>query len=170
MSYRGFTLLEVLIILAIMAILMTIAFPLLQRFYINGNLRSAARDLIGDFNNQKQKAMSGDPKSGNLITEGTRIHRILVDMGANRYTLQRCKKTDNTCDDWDDIQVKNLNAYGSDVAFDAGSTKTTAFDFQPRGTVTFLNEGTIGLRNNRGSTAQITASISGRTFVEFSMQ
>ena len=161
MSARGFTLLEVMIILGLMAILMSIAYPLLQRFYINGNLRSAARDLNGDINNQSQRAMSGDPVVG-----GTRIHRILLDVGANSYTLQRCATTDNVCGNWEDIQVKNLNAYGNDVAFDPGNTKLV-FDFQTRGTI---SDGTIVLRNSRGSTATITSSISGRTFVEFSMQ
>ena len=170
MSSRGFTLLEVMIILGLMAILMSIGYPLLQRFYINGNLRSATRDLIGDFNSQKQRAMSGvmseDPAPA---FRGTRIHRISLDMGANSYTLQRCATTDNACGNWEDIPgipVKNLNAYGSDVAFDPGNTKLV-FDFQTRGTV---SDGTIVMKNNRGSTATITANISGRTFVEFSMQ
>ena len=165
MSSMGFTLLEVMIILGLMAILMTIAYPSLQRYYINGNLRSAARDLIGDFNNQRQNAMSGDPDVG-----GTRIHRIILDLGANTYTLQRCATTENMCSNWNDIPglaVKNLIAYGNDVVFDPANTNKLIFDFQPRGTV---SDGAIGLRNNRGSTATITANISGRTFVEFKMQ
>ena len=164
MSSRGFTLLELMIILGMMAILISISYPLLQRFYINGNLRSAARDLVGDFNNQSQRAMSGDPSAG-----GARIHRILLDIEANHYTLQRCATPDNICSNWEDIPgipVKSLNAYGNDVAFGPGTNKLV-FDFQTRGTV---SDGTIVLRNNRGSTATITSGISGRTFVEFNMQ
>jgi prepilin-type N-terminal cleavage/methylation domain-containing protein len=168
MSFRGFTLLELMIILGLMAILMSIGYPPLQRFYINGNLRSATRDLIGDFNNQKQRAMSG-VMSGNTATEGTRVHRLLLDLGANSYTLQRCTTTDIPCGNWEDIPgipVKNLNAYGSDVAFDPGNAKLV-FDFQSRGTV---SDGTIVLRNNRGSAATITINISGRTYVDFDMR
>jgi Tfp pilus assembly protein FimT len=162
MSSGGFTLLELMIILGLMAILMAIAYPAVQRFYINGNLRSAARGVIGDFNDQKQRAMTGDP-----AVLGTRIHRIFLNMGANSYTLQRCATTDNVCLNWEDIQVKNLNAFGNDVVFDPGNTNKSIFDFQTRGTV---SDGVIGLTNVRTSTAAITASISGRTFVEFTMR
>jgi type II secretory pathway pseudopilin PulG len=161
-SSVGFTLLEVMIILGIMAILMTIAFPSLQRMYVNGNLRSAARDLIGDFNNQKQRAMSGDPAVG-----GARVHRLVLNIGGNSYILQRCTTTDNICGTWEDMQVKSLKDYGNDISFDPANTNKLAFDFQTRGTV---SDGSIGLINNRGSMATVTTNISGRTFAEFIMQ
>ena len=166
MSSRGFTLLELMIILGIIGILVTIAYPSFQRYHGNGNLRSAARDLIGDFNNLRQRAMSWD----NPAVVGTPIHRLSLDVGANSYTLQRCIKIGDICDNWEDIQTKSLSAFGNDIVFDPGNTKTTVFVFEPRGTVTFSSDGCFGLRNNRGSTAQITANISGRTFVEFTLQ
>ncbi|MCX5917089.1 MAG: prepilin-type N-terminal cleavage/methylation domain-containing protein [Deltaproteobacteria bacterium] len=167
MSPRGFTLIELMIVLGLLAIVSAIGYPLLQRTVINGNLRSAARDLIGDFNNQKQRAMSGD-----AAATGSRVHRLSLSLGTNSYTLLRCKTTDIPCPDWEPPQVKNLSAFGNDIVFDPASPQTTIFDFQPRGTVTFLNnelEGTIVLRNNRGSTATIIANLSGRTFVDFNM-
>jgi prepilin-type N-terminal cleavage/methylation domain-containing protein len=169
MSSRGFTLIEMIIILGIMAILLTIAYPSFQRYAINGNLRSAARDLVGDFNNQKQRAMSG-VKSENPANEGARAHRILLDLGANSYTLQRCTTTENICGNWEDlpgISVKNLNAYGNDVAFDPTKPNTLVFDFQTRGTV---SEGSIFLVNSRDSKATVTLNISGRTYVDFDMR
>jgi prepilin-type N-terminal cleavage/methylation domain-containing protein len=167
MSPGGFTLTELMIVLGLLAIVSAIGYPLLQRTVINGNLRSAARDLIGDFNNQKQRATSGD-----TATAGSRVHRISLSLGTNSYTLQRCTGTDIPCTGWEPLQVKSLNAFGNDIVFDPGSTKPTVFDFQPRGTVTFLNEaeGTIVLKNNRGSKATIIANLSGRTFVDFDMQ
>jgi prepilin-type N-terminal cleavage/methylation domain-containing protein len=162
MSFGGFTLLEVMIVLGLLVILMGIAYPPFQRYFVNGNLRSAARDLMGDFSNQQQRAMAGDTAAG-----GARIHRLVLDLAANGYTLQRCTTTDSLCPSWENIQVKSFNGYGNDVALDPAKNQTRVFDFQSRGTVT---EGVIDLRNNRGSTATITAGISGRTFVEFSMQ
>jgi prepilin-type N-terminal cleavage/methylation domain-containing protein len=167
-SPGGFTLTELMIVLGLLAIVSAIGYPLLQRTVINGNLRSAARELIGDFNQQKQRAMSGD-----TAATGSRVHRISLSLGTNSYTLQRCTGTDIPCNGWEPLQVKNLNAFGNDIVFDPASPQTTIFDFQPRGTVTFLNnetEGTIVLRNNRGSTATIIANLSGRTFVDFDMQ
>lgn len=167
MSPRGFTLIELMIVLGLLAIVSAIGYPLLQRTVINGNLRSAARDLIGDFNNQKQRAMSGD-----AAATGSRVHRLSLSLGTNSYTLQRCTGTAIPCTGWEDLQTKTLNSFGNGIVFDPGNTKPTTFDFQPRGMVTFLNnetEGTIVLRNNRGSTATIIANLSGRTFVDFNM-
>ena len=154
--------LELMIVLALLAIVASIGFPSLMRFYSNGNLRSAARDLMGDFSNQKQRAATGD-----AAVTGARLHRISLNLAENSYTLQRCTTADSPCNGWEEIQVKNLRDFGNDIVFDPGNTKTTVFDFQTRGTVMFSDEGKIGLRNNRGSTAAITANISGRTFLEF---
>jgi len=164
-SPGGFTLMELMIVLGILATVSAIGYPLLQRAVINGNLRSAARDMVGDFNHQKQRAMAGD-----TTTEGSRVHRVSLNLGTNSYTLRRCKGTDIPCNDWESLQTKNLSAFGNDIVFELGDTKTTTFDFQPRGTVTFLNEGQIVLRNNQGSTATLITNLSGRTSVEFDMQ
>jgi prepilin-type N-terminal cleavage/methylation domain-containing protein len=163
----GFTLLELMIVLGLLAIVSTIGYPLVQRVYVNGNLRSAARDLVGDFNQQKQRAMAGEPAA-----PGSRIHRIALDLGTNRYTLRRCTGSAIPCNQWDDLQVKNLSAFGNDIVFVPEGTNPTIFDFHPRGMVTFLDEveGRIGLRNSRGSTAAITTNLSGRTSVEFHME
>jgi prepilin-type N-terminal cleavage/methylation domain-containing protein len=167
-SPGGFTLMELMIVLGLLATLSAIGYPLLQRAVINGNLRSAARDLIGDFNNQRQRATSGE-----TAAVGSRVHRISLSLGTNSYTLLRCTGTDIPCNGWEDLQVKNLSAFGNDIVFDSGGTHPTIFDFQPRGMVTFLNnelEGQIALRNNRGSTATLITNLSGRTSVEFHMQ
>jgi len=156
------------IVLGILAIVAGIGYPLLQRTMINGNLRYAARDMVGDFNQQKQRAMAGD-----TTTAGSRIHRVSLNLGANSYTLQRCTGAAIPCNGWEDLQTKNLSAFGNDIVFDPGSTQTTIFDFQPRGTVTFQNneaEGTIVLINNRESKATIIANLSGRAFVDFKMR
>jgi prepilin-type N-terminal cleavage/methylation domain-containing protein len=167
-SPRGFTLIELMIVLGILAIVAGIGYPLLQRTVINGNLRSAARDLVGDFNHQKQRAMAGDTTAA-----GSRVHRVSLNLGTNSYTLQRCTGTAIPCNGWEDLQTKNLSAFGNDIVFEPGDTKTTIFDFQPRGTVTFLNnetEGKILLKNNRGSTATLITNLSGRTSVDFRMR
>ena len=159
---RAFTTLELLVTLGILAVIMSIAYPSFQRYYANGNLRSAARDIVADFANQKQRAMTGD-----LAVWGVRVHRIVLDLGANQYTLQRCTTTASACTAWEDMQVKSLSQYGRDIVFDPGRTNPANIEFQTRGTV---NPATIVLTNGRRSTATIQSSISGRTHVEFNMQ
>lgn len=161
-SSRAFTILELLVILGILAVVMAFGFPSFQRYYTNGNLRSAARDIVADFANQKQRAMTGDP-----AVYGVRVYRLALNLGANQYTLQRCTTTANPCLAWENMQVKSLNQYGNDIVFDPGRTNPPNIEFQTRGTVT---PATIVLTNGRRSTATIQSNISGRTYVEFNMQ
>ena len=162
LSLRAFTIPELVVILGILALVMGIGYPSFQRYYTNGNLRSAARDIVADFANQKQRAMTGD-----LAVPGVRVHRLALNLGANQYTLQRCTTTANLCPAWEDMQVKSLNQYGNDIVFDPGRTNPPNVEFQTRGTVT---PATIVLTNGRRSTATIQSNISGRTYVEFNMQ
>jgi prepilin-type N-terminal cleavage/methylation domain-containing protein len=165
---RGFSLMELMIVLGILAVVSAIGYPVLQRYYFNSNLRSAARDMVGDFNYQREKAMAGD-----ATAPGPRVHRVSLNLGTNSYTLQRCMGTEIVCPGWEDLQTKNLSAFGNDIVFDPGKTKPTVFDFQPRGTVTFQNdetEGKIVLKNSRGSSATLVTNLSGRTSVDFHMQ
>jgi prepilin-type N-terminal cleavage/methylation domain-containing protein len=164
----GFSLMELMIVLGILAVVSAIGYPVLQRFYFNSNLRSAARDMVGDFNYQREKAMAGD-----AAAPGSRVHRVSLSLGTNSYTLQRCTGTAIPCNGWETLQTKNLSVFGNDIVFDPGGTNPTIFEFQPRGTVTFLNdalEGNIVLKNRRDSTATLTTNLSGRTSVDFRMQ
>jgi len=153
------------IVLGILAILMAIGYPAFQRIYINSHLRSAVREMVADFNLQRQRAMSGDSAAG-----GARIHRVSLNLGAKTYTLERCATTDNTCPGWETMDVKDFSAHGSDIDYEQSNPAwqySAPYDFYTRGT---LSERTIVLTNSRGSTAVITSYVSGRTFVEFKMQ
>jgi Tfp pilus assembly protein FimT len=162
LSPRAFTILELVVILGILAVVMGFGYPSFQRYYTNGHLRSAARGMVADFADQKQRAMTGD-----LAVQGVRVHRLILNLGANQYTLQRCTTTANPCLAWEDMQVKSLNQYGNDIVFDPARTDPPNIEFQTRGTVT---PATIVLTNGRRSTATIQSNISGRTYVDFSMQ
>jgi Tfp pilus assembly protein FimT len=160
---------ELMIVLGILAVVSAIGYPVLQRYYFNSNLRSAARDMVGDFNYQREKAMAGD-----ATAPGSRVHRVSLNLGTNSYTLERCTGIENVCPGWETLQAKNLSAFGNDIVFDPGDTNPTIFDFQPRGTVTFLNsdqkKGKVVLKNIRGSSATLITNLSGRTSVEFKMR
>ena len=158
----GLTLLEILIVIAIMAVVAAMAYPSFQRLAINNNLKTAARDLASDFAQMKGSAISGDAALG-----GSRMYRISLNVGGNSYQLQRCNNIGSPCGGWETIQTKNLANYSNDIVF-GGETNTVNYNFQPRGTIT--PGGTIHLVNSLGSEARLTTLITGRTNVQFNLQ
>jgi type IV pilus assembly protein PilE len=143
---RGFTLLELMITVAIIAIVAGIAYPSFSRMAVNGNLRSAARDIMGDIANLKERAMA----------ENTGFS-IVFDKNTNTYTFPGMAGGKSPASFGQGIQLTN-------AAFGAGTTIT----FLTRGTP--QQGGNIVLTNSRGSTATITCNISGRTYVQFAMR
>lgn len=151
---KGFTLIEIIIVLVLLAIVAAIALPTFQRLVVNSPLKTAARDLMAEFALQKEKAIAE-----------SRQYRIVLDVNNGSYDIQQCQNTGSTCSSWDSILVKNLNRYANDIAFQSASE--TNYIFQTRGTVSM---GTIILRNSRNSTAEIRINIAGRTNVQFNLQ
>jgi Tfp pilus assembly protein FimT len=151
---RGFTLTELLIILCLITVVGLIAVPSFKRMAINGNLKSAARDLASDFFNLKQRAMAEN-----------RMYRIPLNVAGNNYTLQQCNNTGSGCGGgYATTLTKNLTSVAADITFDAGGTTVADFFIQPRGAAT---TGIIVLRNSRGSTATINVNATGRANVQF---
>ncbi len=152
----GLTLIEVLIIVGLIIILGAIALPTIQRFTVNYNLRSAARDVAADFALQKERAISK-----------SRMYRITFNAAANNYSIRECAGSGSDCSQWNPLQVKNLSEFGKDISFQA--SKSTEWDYyiQTRGTVT---AGSVVLANQRGSNAKITVNIAGKTSIQFEMR
>jgi len=146
---RGFTLIELIITLALIIIMGALAVPFFQSYAINTNLKSAARDIQSDFSSLKQRAISKNT-----------AYAILFNAANNNYTFPR---------EPDDVLItKTPASFGKDItitnaAFGGGSTIT----FQTRGTV---SAGNVALNNSRGSTATINTTISGRTYVQFNLK
>ncbi len=152
---HGFTVTELLVTIAIIAIVAGIAYPSLNRMASNGNLRSAARDIMADIATVKEGAMAYNQQ-----------FTIPFDANANTYTLPVFPpKGDGT---WTTVTKSPVSfspgIHLTGVSFGAGSTVTCL----SRGT---LNQGgNIRLTNSRGSTATIICLVSGRTYVQFTMQ
>jgi prepilin-type N-terminal cleavage/methylation domain-containing protein len=152
----GYTIIELLITMVLIAIVALIAVPSFQRIAVNNNLKTAARDMASDFALYKERA----------IAENC-MYRIVLNVGGGTYDIQQCGATGSVCGGYNSIQVKNLIQYANDISFGAGGTTVTSYFFQTRGTVT---NGTIVLRNGRNSAGTITINITGRTNVQFNLQ
>ena len=143
---RGFSILELIVAMGILAIVMAIAYPSYNRMVANGNLRTAARDIQSDIASLK----------GRAVAENTQ-YTIFFDTGANSYTSTGLAAAKSPTSFGQGIQL-------TAATFGAGSTIT----FLTRGTL--LVAGNIQMVNSRGSTATIVCNISGRTYVQFNMQ
>jgi prepilin-type N-terminal cleavage/methylation domain-containing protein len=148
MAQKGFSILELFIALAIIAVIAAIGYPTFQRMAINGNLRSAAREIMGDIALLKERATAQNTQFS-----------ITFEPSNNRY---RC--SDMETDQWKSPTMIARDIQITKAAF--GKSKTIVFE--TRGTI--QQAGNIELANGRGSTATITCNIAGRMYVKFKMK
>ena len=148
---KGFSLIELMIVIGIIGIVSAIGVFSYQGYLANANLRTAARGLVSDINTMKQ---------GAVVKQDT-TYAIAFDKTANTYTMTGTN-----------VQTKSLappeQGYGGTYIFSLpGGGTTYTLSFLSRGTLSAL--GTIILKNNRGSSATIVFTITGKTYVTFAM-
>jgi len=158
-SQLGFSLVEMIIVLGLMAILATIAIPFFGGYLDNRDLKSAARDIAGDIFETKQRSIS----SGNFF-------RMDFNVANNNYTIKQCdaNNSDASCA----VQSnKSPSAFRNDIQITNATFSgavPTRITFQPRGTVDSgagaSNAGVV-LTNGRTSSATISVNLTGRTYV-----
>jgi len=102
-SASGFTMIEVLIVIVILAILMSIAIPGFSRWLPNYRLKGAARELYSNL----QLAKSGAIRD--------RADWAVEFPGGNTYRVVARYGTDNV-----EVKSVDLSEYGSGVSFGAG--------------------------------------------------
>jgi type IV fimbrial biogenesis protein FimT len=158
-SIRGFSLIELMVVIAVMSVLFTVATSSFVKFRKNINLRNAARAIASDFAHLKQKAVAES------------VHyKIKLSPGSNSYMIIKggSMGVSSEYDEMDAVtkSVKDLSN-NVVIASDPAPTYPSAqVVFQPRGTT---SAGTIVLVNDIGSKAQIVSNLTGRVRVSFAM-
>ncbi|MFP4088575.1 MAG: GspH/FimT family pseudopilin [Desulfobacteraceae bacterium] len=142
----GFTLLELMIIIAVMGILSAIAIPSFMSLLPGMRLNGAARTVMGDLMAARMKAVKLNQKT-----------KVFFDNNSFQYRICNDADNDGTVDDGEgDVINRDIQNEYHDVTFDLNNTSDPVFS--PRGTAT---NRTITLQNSEGS-KNITVSIAGR--------
>ena len=97
---EGFTLAEILITVAVIAIISAIAIPTYSRYSLNTDLKAAARNIQADFLDLRERAISENTK-----------YQITFDQNGNSYTIQRGTETGAP---YTPIEVRTFSDFGSD--------------------------------------------------------
>lgn len=145
---------ELLVVITLISIMAAFAVPVWQNYTANTNLKSAAREVMADLSNAKQRA----------VEENLDVYRLTFNAGGNSYALSR---TDTGVILW----TKSVADFGSGISIDGSNPPNfsggVVVSFRKRGT---LSAGSVRLRNGIGSTAAITVNLTGRTYVQYAMQ
>jgi prepilin-type N-terminal cleavage/methylation domain-containing protein len=161
--HKGFTMIEVLIVIAIIGILAAITNFAWHRLVFNTNLRAAAREIEADLKLIKERARA-DSSSGT-------VYSITFNLGANNYSMIGSTGTKSPTAFASDIRITSMvDGAGNNIT--SGTQTITCL---ARGTFrddTSANpaSGSLTLTNQRGSTATITFNATGRTYVSFASQ
>ena len=150
---RGFSLIELLIVMGIIGVLCLISISTFRGYWHNSNLRTAAREVMSDMALAKKRAVSESNSFCLQFADGTSAYSI------NATSCAAPTATQN----------KDLTNSGPGISVGNTSFTSSRVTFLARGTLG-TTAGTVTLTNLRGSTAAISVNVTGRTSVQFIMQ
>jgi len=145
LSKEGFSLIELMIVIAVMGILAAIAAPNLRNYMADRRLGGAAREVMTDLMLARMQA----------VNQNKRVGFALIDN--HRYQIFADNNQNGSADSGETVMTKDIHPDYYDVTF----TSTTTPVFIPNGTVFTATNGTVTVTNYRGS-KQVTTSSAGR--------
>jgi prepilin-type N-terminal cleavage/methylation domain-containing protein len=157
----GFSLIELIIVIGIISILAGIGSYSWQRYVANANLRTAARDMVADFNYMKTNAVSRPDFTHTIAFSRT--------ANPNTYILAAVDAGGNSASSFPQTRTPALAGSSVSISSLPGGGTSYTLTFLARGTLSPAT-GTITLQNSRGSTANIVFNITGKTYATFTMQ
>jgi len=157
---QGFTLLELLIVLAIISIVGVIASYNWNHYVRNADLRTLTREITSDIAKLKQYAARDEL-----------CYRISIYTASNgnKYTLERGNSGTCASAAFTVLETKSPSTLGLRDGLNITSTTYGGDDieFQTRGTIT---AGSVVLSSSTGSNATITSNMTGKTYVTYNMR
>ncbi len=150
----GFSLVELLAVLVVVGIVTALAAPNLTRWIENYRVKAAARQLVGDLQSVRMKAISEKVD-----------HRISFDNGNRSYTLQKWNSTSSL---WNQVGITRSLASDGNPYFQRGVNMADNFTnhvatFSTSGSVS--SSGTVTL-SGASYSKNVTVTLIGRVSIE----
>ena len=151
----GFSLVELLITIVLLATVLSIAVPSVRGWADNSNLKGASRSVSAILYETRERALSENrPYTVTFNPDPTNTFRIQAAAASNLAAYDQTR-------DLSEYKVAKIGTVN-------GGTVPVTFTIQARGTVT--PDATIVVRNNRNSAGTVNFVFTGRAYVSYSMQ
>jgi len=156
---KGFSLVELMVVIGIVGVLLSVAVINLQRYTNNTNLKNMARDIASDFQRCKARAISESREYQIAFTTGASSSYTISAPATNLAAVSTTKLSTDFGGGLQIVFEGTCNGYGG--------SSTNVITFQTRGTSSM---GCVKLTNSIGSTATVTTNITGKAYVTVAMQ
>lgn len=150
----GFTLVELLIVIAIMGIIAAVTIPGYLAFIPNYRLSAAAEELQGDIQFAKIRAIKLGVVVSIRVNTATDTYTMFVDDGAGA-------NTGNGALDADEGSAIKIVTMPSGIDITAVTFTNNAVQFNSRGLPFDWNDGEVSIRNERGRTTAVSVDEAG---------
>ena len=141
----GFTMIEVMVVIAILVLLLTIAIPGFSRWFPNYRLNGATRDFYSNL--QLAKSLAIRDRANSVIAFSNNTYTVTRDGSATPF------------------KTVTLSDYGSGVSFANGSTQDD-IEFTPMGMTMNSGEVQVRITNNKATLRTIRIYPSGAASLE----
>ena len=142
---QGFTMIELAVTVAILAVIAAIALPRFPDFVANYQLRRGVRGLVTQLNKMKVEAIRQNARTVMLINETNDTYTVFVDNNSENWALDTAEEG----------VVTDLGLLGLDISSNLTSSST---GFNGRGFQARATGGTITISTGNGNSQNVIIS------------